>query len=149
MFFKTTTAFLLLTSTAALADNLKPSFIHWGVTASNIQAKLRSQCSSLTVHKVDPPDISGARVQTELDCEGFTFQQKSVHAEFVFSNGELMLVRINTDAGDEDGLRTAMTAEYGAPDHSDSAYDGYSSAGATLRHDKHQLVFYAPEIAPN
>lgn len=149
MFFKATIALVALTSTAALADNLKPGFVHWGVPASNIEATLRKQCSSMTVHKITPPDIAGARVQAELDCEGFTFQQKPAHAEFVFSNGELAMVRIDTDAGDEDGLRTAMTAEYGAPDHSDTAYDGYSSAGAALRHDKHQVIFYAPEIAPN
>jgi hypothetical protein len=148
MLFKTTLAFVLLTSSAALADNLKPDFIHWGASVSNIQTALRSKCSSITLQNINPPDLSGARVQTQLNCEGFTFQQKTAHAEFIFGNGELKLVRINTDAGDEDGLRTAMTAEYGAPDHTDAAYDGYSSGGASLRHDKHQVIFYAPEVAP-
>jgi hypothetical protein len=148
MLFKTAIALVLLTSTAAMADNLRPSFVHWGASLSNIQAALHDRCSAITLHNVNPPDISGARVQTELDCEGFTFQQKTGHAEFVFGNGELKMVRISTDAGDEGGLKTAMTAEYGAPDHSDSAYDSYASGGAMLRHDKHQLIFYAAEIAP-
>lgn len=149
MFFKTALALAALVSTSALADNLKPSFVHWGASVSNIQTALRSRCASFTLHNINPPDIAGARLQTELDCEGFTFQQKTGHAEFVFGNGELKMVRINTDAGDEDGLRTAMTAEYGAPDHSDSAYDEYTSSGAALRHDKHQVIFYAAEIAPD
>jgi hypothetical protein len=148
MFWKTTIAFVLLTSTSALADNLKPSFVHWGAPISSVQTAIRSKCASFTLHNVNPPDISGARVQTELDCEGFTFQQKTAHAEFIFGNGELKLVRISTDAGDEDGLRAAMTAEYGRPNHSDAAFDGYTSGGAALRRDKHQLIFYAPEIAP-
>lgn len=149
MLFKTTIAFLFLTSTAALAENLKPDFVHWGNSVSNIQSALHGKCSAITLHNVNPPDLAGARVQTELDCEGFTFQQKAARAEFIFGNGELKMLRIATDGAGEDSLRTAMTAEYGAPDHSDTASDNYTSGGAALRHDKHQLIFYAPEIAPD
>ena len=149
MMLKTALAFLLLTSTAAMAENLRPGFVHWGASVSNIETALHDQCSSMTVHKIMPPDLSGARLQIEVDCEGFTFQQKPGHAEFVFGNGELKMVRIATDAGEEDGLRTAMTQQFGAPDHSDGAYDNYTSGGAALRRDKHQVIFYAPEIVPD
>jgi hypothetical protein len=149
MLLRTAFALAVLASTPALADDLKPSVIHWGAPTSTMRTALTGRCTAIAMHRVDPPDLADTRVQMQIDCEGFMFQDKARHAEFVFRNGELKLVRITADAGDEPALRTAMTAEYGAPDHSDGVYDGFASSQAAIRHDTHQVVFYAADVEPD
>jgi hypothetical protein len=149
MLFRAVIVLSVLASTSAFADDLRPGFIHWGAPASVVETALRGKCSSITMHRVDPPNLADTQLQAQIDCEGFMFQQKPRHAEFVIGNGELRMVRITTDADEDASLSAAMAAEYGTPDHRDGVYDGFASADAAIRHDTHQVVFYAADAEPN
>ncbi|HEY1838019.1 MAG TPA: hypothetical protein VGG36_10205 [Rhizomicrobium sp.] len=149
MIFKTALLLSALVSTSAFADSLMPGFVHWGAPISAVQTALTGKCSSLTVHRVQPPDLAGTQLEAQIDCEGFMFQQKPRHAEFVMGNGQLAMVRITTGADEDTSLRTAMTADYGAPNHSDDVYDDFASGDAAIRHDTHQVLFYAADAAPD
>jgi hypothetical protein len=143
MLWKTAFALTLLVSTTALADDVMPSATHWGASISATKAALIGKCDTMKAHRADVT-LDGVTRQAQIDCEGFMYQGKARHAEFVLGDDQLEMVRITADASDEAALGSALKAEYGAPDHSDGVYDGFSSGRAALRHDTHQVVFYSP-----
>ena len=137
----------LLTAPALAGDPFMPQVIHWGATTAQMQAALNGKCEKMTTRPIDPPFLYNTKKQMQIDCEGFLFQGKPRHAEFVIGDEQLKMVWIMTGADEDAALRDAMVAEYGPPDHRNKAYDAFVAHRAALRLDKHEVLFYAANAA--
>lgn len=148
---------VLLTTTAFAGQPFMPDVIHWGATTAQMQAALAGKCKEMVTRPVDPPFLDSTKKQMQIDCEGFVFEGKPRHAEFVIGDDQLKMVWIMTGADEDAALRAKMIAEYGAPDHRNKIYDAFVAHRAALRFDKHEVLFYAanaagdtePDFAPN
>lgn len=133
---------------AAPAGFSRPAAIRWGASLEQTRAALAGKCASMTVRRVDPPFLDVIRDrQMQIDCEGFLFQGRPRHAEFVIGDDRLGMVWIATTPGETPALLAAMTAAYGPPDHDNARYHAFAAHGAALRLDRAEVLFYGPERA--
>jgi len=132
---------------AAAAPPFQPSEVRFGATTSQIAASLAGKCTPMTTRRIDPPFLPRIRdKQLQIDCEGFMFFGKPRHAEFVIGDDRLQMVWIMTGADEDAALLQAMTAAYGAPDRRNKTYDAFTAQRAALRLDRHEVLFYAPDL---
>jgi hypothetical protein len=94
---------------------------------------------------VDPPFLDHARKQTQIDCEGFAFEGKPRHAEFVIGDDTLKFVWIAVAPEERTALERRMTEAYGPPQIRNAHYLGYTKAHAALRLDRSEVLFYAAD----
>jgi hypothetical protein len=135
-------------ATASAEGFARPRLIRWGASVTSIEAALKGRCVTSRLRRIDPPflDVIKDR-QVQIDCEGFVFQGRPRHAEFVFGDDRLGMVWIMVGAEETPGLLARMTAAYGPPDRRNARYDAFTHARAALRHDRAEVLFYAPERA--
>ena len=139
---------VVFAATSALAaEPFMPGVIHWGASTADVQRALAGKCSPMNTRPIVPPFLDNTKMQTQIDCENFSFRGKPRHAEFVIGDDRLKMVWIMTGADEDDALRTAMIAEYGLPDHRNRRYDAFLAHRAALRLDRHEVLFYAPDAA--
>ena len=143
-------ACLLLTAGAAAAADPfgRPGVVRWGASVAATQTALRGRCASMVTRRVEPPflDVIKDR-QMQIDCEGFVFRGKPRHAEFVFGDDRLGMVWIMTEAAEAPDILADMTKAFGPPDHRNRRYEAFTAAGAALRLDRAEVLFYGPERA--
>jgi hypothetical protein len=134
--------------TAAAGPFTRPPEVVWGAGLEATSAALAGRCSAMTVRRVDPPflDVIHDR-QMQIDCEGFLFQGRPRHAEFVIGDDRLGMVWIMTTPEEAPALLSAMTQAYGAPDRDNARYHAFTAHGAALRLDRAEVLFYSPERA--
>lgn len=126
----------------------RPPEVVWGASLAQTQAALAGKCSAVTVRRVDPPflDVIKDR-QMQIDCEGFPFQGKPRHAEFVIGDDRLGMVWIMTTDEEAPALLKGMAGAYGPPDRDNARYHAFTAHGAALRLDRAEVLFYSPERA--
>jgi hypothetical protein len=131
----------------AAAAPFQPPEVRFGATTAQVQASLAGKCTQMTTRGIDPPFLPRIKdKQVQVDCEGYLFQGKPRHAEFVIGDDRLEMVWIMHTAPEDDAIRTAMVADYGAPDHHNKVYDAFAGHRAALRLDKHEVLFYAADL---
>ena len=141
------TAVMLLAG-AAPAGFARPESIRWDASLEQTKAALDGRCSAMTVRRVDPPFLDVIRdKQMQIDCEGFFFQGRPRHAEFVIGDVRLGMVWIMTTPEEAPALLRAMVAAYGPPDRENARYHAFMSHGAAIRLDRAEVLFYGPERA--
>jgi hypothetical protein len=141
-------ALVLLSASPAFArEPFMPDVIHWGASIVEMQEALKGKCEKMVTRPIDPPFLDNTREQMQIDCEGFVFRGKPRHAEFVIGDDQLKMVWIMTGPDEDAVLRGAMVAEYGLPDRVNSKYDAFTAHRAALRHDRHEVLFYAASAA--
>lgn len=132
---------------ASAAPSFQPDEVRFGATAAQVAASLTGKCAKMTTRRIDPPFLPRiADKQLQIDCDGYVFQGKPRHAEFVIGDDRLEMVWIMHTAPEDDAIRAAMVAAYGPPDHRNKAYDAFAEHRAALRLDKHEVLFYAADL---
>lgn len=130
----------------ALAGDIfaKPDAIRYGATLDQLQTfALPGLCKSMTVRRIDPPFLDHVKdKQMQIDCEGFVFEGKPRHAEFVIGDDALKFVRIMVTSGERAQIEHRMTVVYGPPQYRNRQYLGYTQAGAALRLDRSEVLFF-------
>lgn len=135
-------------SAAHAAPFVRPPEVVWGASLEQTKSALAGKCATMTARRIDPPflDVIKDR-QMQVDCEGFVFQGRPRHAEFVIGDDRLGMVWIMTTPEEAAGLLQSMTAAYGPPDHDNARYHAFAAHGAALRLDRAEVLFYGPERA--
>lgn len=132
---------------AAPANFARPAQIVWGATVAATERALDGLCATRRTRRIDPPFLDGVKDrQMQIDCDGFAFQGAGRHAEFVFRDDRLEMVWIMHQATEDAPMEQAMTAALGQPNRRGTLYVQYPAAGAALRLDKHEVLFYAPTL---
>jgi tetratricopeptide (TPR) repeat protein len=132
----------------ALAERsfARPDSIRFGATVRQMEAVLGNLCTAAKTRPIDPPFLIGVRDrQIQIDCDGFQFQEKARHAEFVFGDDSLKMARIMTSPDEGSALEKAMTGAFGPPNRRNQQYVGYTSARAAIRLDRAEVLFYAKD----
>jgi hypothetical protein len=75
------------------------------------------------------------------------FRGKARHAEFVFGDDSLKMVWIMMSPEELVTLEHEMTRTFGAPNHRNKKYVGFTSARAAIRLDRAEVLFYAEDAA--
>lgn len=133
---------------AQAAPAFRPPEVVWGASLEQTKAALAGKCGAMTVRRIDPPFLDVIRDrQMQIDCEGFAFQGRPRHAEFVIGDDRLGMVWVMTTDEEAPGLLAAMTEAYGAPDRDNARYHAFTAHGAALRLDRAEVLFYGPERA--
>jgi hypothetical protein len=123
---------------------VKPDSIRFGATVNQTEKILRNLCGTQETRRIDPPFLDGVKDrQMQIDCEGFMFRGKPRHAEFVFGDDNLKMVWVMTDPDEKDALEKAMQDAYGAPNHVNARYIGFTSSRVALRLDRAEVLFYS------
>ncbi len=127
----------------------RPPEIRWGATVEQTERALRGKCTTRDTRRIDPPFLDNIRdKQLQIDCDGFAFAGAPRWAEFVFGDDRLVMVWIMTGAADDNRIMAAMQARFGDVTRRNAKYVAFEKAQAALRLDKHEVLFYAPELAP-
>lgn len=125
----------------------KPDDIRFGATLAQMQTLLGNDCKSSNTREINPPFLHNVKTrQMQIDCEGFDFQGKPRHAEFVFGDDVLMMVWIIVTPEERTPIEQAMTSVYGKPNQHNAKYLAYTQKHAALRLDRSEALFYAPEL---
>ncbi len=137
---------LFVVSTEAGAD-MKPRSIDFDRGLEATRVHLQASCDTLEERKFDPPQLPGTKnAHIQLDCHGFEFEGQERLAEFVFRDGELVLVWILTTAAEEDGLEKKLEASYGPPSYQSKDFTAFTKNRAALRKDVKEVLFYSPSM---
>ena len=136
-----------LAPAVAAAEGMKPEAVDFARDLPATEAALQSVCSSQETRAITPAQIPGVTEQKQIDCDGFDFFGKGRRAEFVFGDGELVLVWILTEAADEAQLIAAFKDAYGAPTHETADMVAFADDHAAVRRDKPEALFYSPAVA--
>jgi hypothetical protein len=142
----TSTLGFAATDGPAKAAFAKPDAIRFGASVKQIESSLAGHCKTARTRQIDPPFLDNVKVrQMQIDCDGFRFQNRSRHAEFVFGDDRLKMVWIMTSPAEARSLEKAMTGAYGPPNHRNKQYVGFTTARAALRLDRAEVLFYAAD----
>lgn len=99
-------------------DTRIPGFIRFGETKTIIIPELQNVCTIDTIKEHQQVQLPTVQIsQTQIDCSGFLYAGKTRKAEFIFSDNKLDLVRIITEAGEEQNFIIAYSQTYGEPSH--------------------------------
>jgi hypothetical protein len=132
-------------------DPLRPEVVRYGASLEQTQAALAGVCRTIDVRRISPPArvlrTHVKREQLQLDCDGFPYRGAPRWAEFVFADDSLEIVWIMTRAEDEQPLLAALRGEYGDPTHHNDQFVAFLDAGAALRLDVPEVLFYSPKLA--
>lgn len=138
---------ILLSSKVCFAG-LKPDVINFDMDYEALNGRLNDYCSRIEERKIEPLQIPETRdSQVQIDCYDFHYEGKSRLAEFVFRDGQLILVWILTDKSEENKFEKKLTAEYGGPSHTTSGFTAFTAKHAALRKDKPEVLFYNPVVS--
>ena len=129
---------------SAPASVMKPDTIRFDERLVDAQQRLDDVCESLTLRQIEPVQIPGVAVQTQLDCQGLEMAGAERLAEFVYGDGQLYMVWVLVDAEELDGLASSMAQVYGAPSHSSDVFSAFTQHRTALRRDVPEILFYAP-----
>jgi len=145
------TTMLLLMSLSCSAQAgapLKPDAINFEVPLVEARQQLSAHCDSISEQVIAPAQIPGTKDrQLQLNCEGFSFNGLPRKAEFVYRDGELMLVWILTTAEEETGLEAWMRSS-AEPSHTTNQFTAFTSQNMALRKVPHEVLFYSEAAAP-
>lgn len=145
------TTMLLLASfsySAQAGAPLKPDVINFDVPLAEARQQLPAHCDTISEQVIAPAQIPGTKDrQIQLDCEGFSFKGLPRKAEFVYRDGELILVWILTTAEEEADIEAWMRSS-AEPSHVSSQFTAFTSKNMALRKVPHEVLFYSEAAAP-
>ena len=134
--------------TAYASSPLLPDTIKFDESLNEARERLKSICDEISEDVISPAQIPNTKDrQLQLNCEGYQFQGKARKAEFIFRDGELMLVWILTTAEEEKGLEGWMRA-VAKPDFVASEFTAFTDQNMALRKVPHEVLFYSDAVAP-
>ncbi|MEO0441867.1 MAG: hypothetical protein AAF067_13460 [Pseudomonadota bacterium] len=143
-------AALALTSAGVASETVtKPEVITFGSSVADMQDRLASLCTTITVRTFDPPRMPIAKTShQQIDCQGFAFMGELRLAEFVFADDQLQLVWILVDADDQDRTIDAMRKAYGSQGLENSMAIAFPEYRTAWRFEPAEVLFYSQDVAP-
>jgi len=135
-------------ATNAAASDFKPAAIDFNQDLAEMRIMLQRRCESVEEREISPPQIPETKdKQIQIDCSGFAFEGEKRLDEFVFRDGDLMLVWVLTNASEEEMLEEKMRAAFGEPTYQGRTFIAFTRHQAALRTDTPEVLFYAPAAA--
>ncbi|MGZ3374960.1 MAG: hypothetical protein ACXU8S_00010 [Phenylobacterium sp.] len=125
-----------------------PAGVHFGASLAETQAAVAPVCPKLNVRRIDPPflDVIKDR-QMQIDCDGFLFQGKPRHVEFVIGDDRLGMIWLMVQPGEEAAVVGALAKAYGPPDRPNAKYWTFPGHEVAFRRDKAEILYYGAERA--
>lgn len=134
--------------TAYASSPLLPVSIKFDESLNEARERLRGLCKEVSEEVISPAQIPNTKDrQLQINCEGYLFQGKTRKAEFIFRDGELMLVWILTTAEEEKELESWMRS-VADPDFVASEFTAFTNQNMALRKVPHEVLFYSDTVAP-
>ena len=96
-------------------DVSKPAAFEFGATVAQIDSNLEGECEAKTLREITPPQIPGATLHQQIDCQGFEYFGDKRLAELVFGDDKLLLVWVLVNEEDLDPMDEAFTGKFGDP----------------------------------
>ena len=135
-----------MVSVTAGAD-LKPQSIDFNRGLEESRVYLQTICDTVKERSFNPPQLPGTRQShIQLDCQGMEFEGKDRLVEFVYRDGELVIVWVLTTADEEDMLEDKLKSLYGTPTHQGKDFTAFTRDHVALRKDVKEVLFYSPSI---
>ena len=131
----------------AVVDVEKPSAITFEASPDEMLSALEGVCETAELRKIEPVTLPGTTTQQQIDCQGFDYFGSPRKAEFVFRNGELILVWIMLDDADLDRLDAAFVDAFGAADIKGDEIAVFIDDFAAVRHVPAEALYYSPSVA--
>lgn len=141
----------LLQSTVSFSQSItKPEILKFGETKSSIMLALDAKCAIVNDMQIDPVQLPTAnKSQSQVDCVRFKYAGKKRKMELVFANGILDMVRILTEAEEEDSLIAGFTKLYGKPTLVKEDITFFLNDGVAVRNDPHEVLFISDRLKPS
>ena len=138
----------LFQSTISFSQSItKPEILKFGETKSIIMLALDSKCAIVNDRQIDPVELPTAKkTQSQVDCVRFKYAGKKRNMELVFADGILDMVRILTEAKEEDSLIAGFTELYGKPTHVKKDVTLFLNDGVAVRNDPHEVLFFTDQL---
>lgn len=124
-----------------------PADAPWFATTAQLHAALGPRCASLRKRAIDPPFLTGVRVQVQLDCAGLDFFGAPRRAEFIVGDDAFEQAWVLVDAGERDRIVAALAAAHGAPTHVGVEFTAFADHGVAWRESPAEVLFYSPRQA--
>jgi hypothetical protein len=138
---------LALGCTGDQAPVRPPGGVAWGATVAQVRAALAPRCSTLRERTIDPPFLTGVRVQVQLDCTGLAFFGAARRAEFIVGDDSLEQVWVLVEATERDRIVAALAAAHGTPTHAGAEFTAFADDGVAWREAPAEVLFHSPRQA--
>jgi hypothetical protein len=131
---------MMLVETPASA--LPPPVLRFGESPEALRAMFETDCDVLAERPVNNPLLASiSKQQIQLDCFGIDYAGFPRKLEAVFAGDRLELAWILIGKAEEERMRDALTAEYGAPIETGQRWEVFHSGRVALRKDKSEVLF--------
>ncbi len=120
-----------------------PPFIKMGATLDEIKPVLEAHSAFTNTEELDGSDPNA---QLQINCFGVEYLGFPRKLEARFGNNTLNVVWILTGKGEEDRIRQALIAAYGAPVFENAEWEIYNDWQVGLRKDKPEVLLMEKSI---